>query len=202
MERPASFDPIVVAVSAPRHRQNDLERLATVAAERHRVILLESYPYYFQPQTREMLALLRGGAIGTVQSVQACFGFTLPSSEDNIRMKPDLGGGALLDAGSYALSLIRLAMEAAPVRVSAEASWADTGVDISMMVTLAYADGRRAQLSCAMDAAYHRRGTIVGDRGTIDTEFLNTRAHGLPATATATFRACCRASRCRQHPPF
>ena len=23
------------------------------------------------------------------------------------------------------------------------------------------------------DAAYHRRGTIVGDQGTIDTEFLN-----------------------------
>jgi len=143
------------------------------AAEHHGVMLLESYPYYFQPQTREMLALLRGGAIGTVQSVQACFGFTLPSGDDNIRMQPDMGGGALLDAGSYALSLIRLAMGAAPVRVSAEASWADTGVDISMMVTLAYADGRRAQLSCAMDAAYHRRGTIVGDRGTIDTEFLN-----------------------------
>jgi len=34
------------------------------AAERHRVMLLESYPYYFQPQTREMLALLHGGAIG------------------------------------------------------------------------------------------------------------------------------------------
>jgi len=68
--------------------------------------------------------------------VQACFGFTLPSSGDNIRMNPDLGGGALLDAGSYALSLIRLAMGAAPVRVQAEASWADTGVDISMTATL------------------------------------------------------------------
>jgi predicted dehydrogenase len=108
-----------------------------------------------------------------VRSVQACFGFTLPSSGDNIRMNPDLGGGALLDAGSYALSLIRLAMGAAPVRVQAEASWADTGVDISMTATLVYADGRRAQLSYAMDAAYHRRGTIVGSRGTIDTDFLN-----------------------------
>ena len=143
------------------------------AAERHRVMLLESYPYYFQPQTREMLALLHDGAIGTVRSVQACFGFTLPSSDDNIRMQPELGGGALLDAGSYAFSLIRLAIETAPVLVSAQASWADTGVDISMMATLAYADGRRAQFSCAMDAAYHRHATIVADQGTIETEFLN-----------------------------
>ena len=44
------------------------------AAQRHRVMLLEAYPYYFQPQTGAMLALLREGAIGTVQSVQASFG--------------------------------------------------------------------------------------------------------------------------------
>jgi hypothetical protein len=46
-------------------------------------------------------------------------------------------------------------------------------VDISMMATLHYADGRRAQLSCAMDAANHRRATIVGAQGTIETEYLN-----------------------------
>ena len=88
-------------------------------------------------------------------------------------MKPELGGGALLDAGSYALSLIRLAMGCAPQRVHADATWADTGVDISLMATLHYADGRRAQLSCAMDAASHRRATIMGSKGTIETEFLN-----------------------------
>jgi predicted dehydrogenase len=120
-----------------------------------------------------MLALLREGAIGAVRSVQASFGFTVINPQDNIRMKSDLGGGALLDAGSYPLSLIRLVMGCAPQRVRADASWADTGVDISTMATLYYADGRRAQLSCAMDAANHRRATIVGSQGTIETEYLN-----------------------------
>ncbi len=142
------------------------------AANLHHVMLLEGYPYYFQPQTGDMLALLHGGAIGDVRSVQASFGFTL-ASKNNIRMSPELGGGALLDAGSYALSLIRLAMGRAPQRVQADASWADSGVDISMMATLHYADGRRAQLSCAMDAANHRHATIVGSGGTIETEYLN-----------------------------
>jgi len=41
------------------------------------------------------------------------------------------------------------------------------------MATLRYADGRRAQLSCAMDAANHRHATIVGSEGTIETEYLN-----------------------------
>ncbi|MGE5669630.1 MAG: Gfo/Idh/MocA family protein, partial [Betaproteobacteria bacterium] len=142
-------------------------------AQRHHVMLLEAYPYYFQPQTYDLLAQLEQGAIGDVRSVQACFGFTVPNPQHNIRMKPELGGGALLDAGSYPLSLIRLTMGSAPQRVHADATWADTGVEISLMATLHYADGRRAQLSCAMDAATHRRATIVGSKGTIETEFLN-----------------------------
>ena len=152
-------------------------------ARRHRVMLLEAYPYYFQPQTGDMLALLHGGAIGSVRSVQASFGFTLSNPAGNIRMNADLGGGALLDAGSYPLSLIRLVMGCAPQRVRADASWADSGVDISMAATLLYADGRRAQMTCAMDAATHRRASIIGSGGTIETEYLNhtsTQATGHP----------------------
>jgi predicted dehydrogenase len=143
------------------------------AARRYGVMLLESFPYYFQPQTSRLVAMLQDGTIGTVRSVQSSFGFTLPNPSTNIRSKPELGGGALLDAGCYALSVIRLAMGCAPKRVMADATWADSGVDISMMATLHYADGRRAQLSCAMDAANHRHATIVGSAGTIETEYLN-----------------------------
>ncbi len=143
------------------------------AARRQQVMLLEAYPYYFQPQTGAMLALLQEGAIGVVRSVQASFGFTVQNPAQNIRMNPELGGGALLDAGSYALSLIRLVMGCAPQRVLADASWADSGVDIAMMATLHYADGRRAQMACAMDTANHRHATVVGSHGAIVTEFLN-----------------------------
>ena len=144
------------------------------------VILLESFPYYFQPQTGDMLALLQSGAIGDVRSVQANFGFTLaPASTNNIRFNPDLGGGALLDAGSYPLSLIRLVMGQAPVRVQAQSSWADSGVDISTTATLEYADGRRAQMMCAMDVANVRRAIISGSTGTLETEYLNHTAQAV-----------------------
>ncbi len=142
-------------------------------ARQHGVMLLESYPYWFQPQTRDLLTHLSSDTLGQIRSVQASFGFTLGSPMTNIRMKPELGGGALLDAGSYPISLIRLVMGCAPQRVIAQANWADTGVDISMTATLLYADGRNAQMSCAMNAANHRRATIVGTDGTIETEYLN-----------------------------
>ena len=149
------------------------------AARDNGVVLLEAYPWWFQPQTRDLLDLLQGGAIGDVRTVQASFGFTLANGgTGNIRMNPELGGGALLDAGSYTLSMIRLVMGEAPQFVVAHATYADTGVDISLMATLLYADGRRAQLSCAMDVANHRRATIMGTAGTIETEYLNHTSDG------------------------
>ena len=146
------------------------------AARANGLMLLESYPYWFQPQTGDLVKHLTatdGSGIGHIRSVHTSFGFTVGNPETNIRMKPELGGGALLDAGSYPLSLIRLVMGCAPQQVMAHANWASSGVDIAMMVTLLYADGRRAQMSCAMDGATHRRATIVGSHGTIETEYLN-----------------------------
>lgn len=143
------------------------------AARHSGTMLLEAYPYWFQPQTRDLLGLLHGGAIGQVRGVQAAFGFMLRDGDTNIRMKPELGGGALLDAGSYAMSLIRLVMGQAPLRVQASSSMAPSGVDIATVATLDFGDGRSAQLSCAMNTAYHRRALVVGTAGVLETEYLN-----------------------------
>ena len=151
------------------------------AASANGVMLLEAFPWYFQPQTRELVSLLQEGTIGQVRTVQASFGFTMPHPQGNIRMNPELGGGALLDAGSYALSMIRLAMGEAPMKVMSQAQWADTGVDISMMATLFYANGRCAQLACAMDIANHRRAILIGTQGIVDTEFLNHTSEQVPS---------------------
>jgi predicted dehydrogenase len=170
------------------------------AARAHGVMLLEAFPYYFQPQTGVMMDLLgkRGStssAIGEVRSVSATFGFTLPppgvgsssSPAGNIRLKPELGGGALLDAGSYPLSLIRLAMGCKPARVLAYPRMDDaSGVDIAMMATLFYVDGRMAQMSCAMDVANMRYAVINGSHGTLETEYINHA--GVPLTSAMRIR--------------
>jgi predicted dehydrogenase len=143
------------------------------AAKENSVFLLEAYPYWFQPQTAAMLALIEDGSIGGIRSMQASFGFTLGNPQTNIRMNPDLGGGALLDAGSYPISLIRLVMGEAPVSVQADSSWAESGVDISTSATLFFSGGRRVQMSCSMEVANHRRAIINGTHGTIETEYLN-----------------------------
>lgn len=160
-------------------------RAMFAAAKQHGVMLLEAYPYWFQPQTREMLNLLHGGAIGEVRTMQASFGFTILQPEGNIRLSPEKGGGALLDAGSYALSLVRLVMGEVPLRVHATPVWAggsaEDSVDISMMATLEFARRRAAQISCAMNVANHRRATIMGTQGTIETEYINHPSPQVPS---------------------
>jgi len=142
-------------------------------------MLLEAYPWWFQPQTATLLRLLNGGAIGAVRLLQTSFGFMLRDpAGTNIRSLPAFGGGALLDAGSYCLSMIQLVMGRAPQRVLASARIGPTGVDVATTATLHYADGAIAQLSCAMDMALHRQATIVGSDGVLTTEFLN---HTSPA---------------------
>ena len=144
------------------------------AARAHGVMLLEAYPWWFQPQTAAMLELLHGGAIGAVRAVQTSFGFTLVDpAGTNVRSIADLGGGALLDCGCYALSLIRLAIDGLPQRVRAFWRTGPTGVDVATTATLEYADGVVAQLHCAMDLGLHRHASIVGSDGFITTEYLN-----------------------------
>lgn len=94
-----------------------------------------------------MPALLNGGAIGTVQGLQECFGFMLHNLQGKSCLNLELGGDVLLDAGSCAQSLIRLAMWQTPVRVLANARWDDSGIGISCRATLHYADGRTALLT-------------------------------------------------------
>ncbi|HYZ63846.1 MAG TPA: Gfo/Idh/MocA family oxidoreductase [Acetobacteraceae bacterium] len=155
-------------------------RAMFAAARAHGVRLVEAYPYMSQPQTLRLRALLAEGAIGRLQMITASFGFALCAPDGtplrnpaDIRLDPARGGGALLDAGTYPMSLIRLAAGAAPRRVWATGRWTSTGVDLAVAATLEFSDGLVAQLSCSMAAAGYRHATLIGDAGVIETSFSN-----------------------------
>lgn len=135
-------------------------------------VLLEAWPYRFQPLTLRLLELLASGAIGRLRLLQSYFGFPLDRPDD-IRLDASLGGGALLDVGCYAVSLARLLTGVRPSRVQAWARSAASGVDLACHGTLEYPDGTIAQIGCAFDAALLRTATLIGTRGVIETDFAN-----------------------------
>lgn len=145
-------------------------------ARRRERVLLEAYPYRYQPQTLALKRLLDEGAIGEVRLIQAYFGFSLPADQPNVRLDAALGGGATLDAGCYAVSLARLAAGRRPVSVLAQARWtaADaSGVDIALTGSVHYEGGAVAQIACAMDAAVNRQALVIGSAGLIECDYLN-----------------------------
>ena len=131
------------------------------AAESHGVYIVEGYPYRCQPQTIKVAQLLKERVVGTPQFVQASFGFTLKDTS-NIRYNAALGGGALMDAGSYPLSMVRLIAGERPTQVHAFARWAETGVERTLVASIEHpadcwrrshaASGRRATVARSWSA--------------------------------------------------
>ncbi len=148
------------------------------AADASGVVLLEAFPYMFQPQTLAIEQLIASGAIGEVRTMFAAFGFPM-ADPANVRLDPALGGGSLWDAGCYPVSFVRQVFGARPIRISATARWIDgTGgttarIDQTLAATLEFAGGGLAQISCSFATAVHRRAFIAGATGVIDTEYQN-----------------------------
>jgi xylose dehydrogenase (NAD/NADP) len=155
-------------------------RAAFAAAELRGVVLVEGFPYRGQPQTLKLTELLEGGAIGAVQTVQAAIGFTMTDVSD-IRLDPSLGGGALMDAGTYAVSLVRLVAGERASRAQALVRWDPSGVDQTLVACLAHPGGMLGQVSCSFATTVHRQALIVGSLGAIQTSYSNHSSPDRPA---------------------
>ena len=149
------------------------EARAMFAAAAHSgKLLLEAFPYRSQAQTHALARVIGGGEIGRPRLIQAGFGFPV-ANPANIRLDPALGGGALLDAGSYAVSLVRLLAGQLPERVSAFARWTERGVDSSLIANLEFSSGLVAQAACSFGTGIYRRALVACEDGVVTTDFLN-----------------------------
>ena len=89
------------------------------------------------PLTRRLVELLP--EIGELRAVRATFGFRL-TREVDVRLVPELGGGALLDVGCYCVSAARLLAGREPDRVYGEAVRGPSGVDVRFTGVLRFGD--------------------------------------------------------------
>jgi predicted dehydrogenase len=78
------------------------------AARENDVFLMEAFMYRCHPQTREMVRLLRAGALGRIKSIQASFCIDGAYAASGRLLNNELGGGGILDVGCYPVSMARL----------------------------------------------------------------------------------------------
>ncbi|HEX7084651.1 MAG TPA: Gfo/Idh/MocA family oxidoreductase [Gaiellaceae bacterium] len=155
-----------VLCEKPLSRHPDDAAAAFDAAERSRRLLMEAFMYRHNPQTRRLVELVAGGAIGELRLVRSTFSYGLHDRE-NIRLQPEVEGGALMDVGCYDVSASRLLAGGEPERVWGEAWYGPTGTDWVFAATMRFPRDVIATFDCGTALATRDELEAIGSEGAL-----------------------------------
>lgn len=145
-------------------RAVEVERAFDVA-ERTGRVFAEAFMWRHNPQTAKLQELIRSDALGDLRQLRAAFSYTL-TDEQNVRLRADLDGGALMDVGCYCVSGARL-LAGEPETVFASQVIGPTGVDVRLAALLRFRGDVIAQIHCGFDLPTESRLEVIGSRGSV-----------------------------------
>lgn len=135
------------------------------------LFLAEAMWIRYMPSLDVLRELLNNGSIGTPHMLTATLCYPMEHKERLVR--PELGGGALLDVGVYPLNFAMMLFGDQMESCSSQVVMHPTGVDGMECITLVYPDGRMAVLTAGMYSRSDRQGIIHGDKGYMVVENIN-----------------------------
>jgi xylose dehydrogenase (NAD/NADP) len=154
-----------VLCEKPMDRRPDQVGRAFDAAERNGRIVMEAFMYRHHLQTHAFHELVGSGKIGRLRQIRAAFSFTL-DDPGNVRMRPELDGGALMDVGCYCISGARL-VAGEPELVVGRQIVGETGVDVRFAGVLEFPGGVLAEFHCGFDLPYQSALEAIGTDGSV-----------------------------------
>jgi predicted dehydrogenase len=136
------------------------------------LLLMEAFMYRFHPRSRHIKELVATGAIGTPCLVRSAFCFhmddQLLTAGEGARLKPEMGGGALLDVGCYGVSVARWLFGQEPTQVQGQAVYHPTGVDVHFVGSLRFTDDGLATLEASFISALQQTFMVFGSSAAIE----------------------------------
>ena len=135
------------------------------ASERTGMLLTEAFMFRHSPQTRKLQELVADGAIGELRLIRSCFSYSLYNA-DNIRLRTEVEGGALMDVGCYCVSGSRL-LAGEPERAHAEAWYGPTGTDWVFTGVLHFPNGVLATFDCGTALPERDELEAIGSEGSL-----------------------------------
>lgn len=137
------------------------------AFESRNVLFAEAFMYRFHPQTQRVKAMIGEGAVGDIEIVNAAFCFAI-NSEENIRLRSDLAGGALMDVGCYCINAMRYMTGEEPTVMKAVARFGErSGVDEAISGALMFPSGAVGHFDAGLRAFRAHNYEIRGTTGRI-----------------------------------
>ena len=135
------------------------------AADRAGRLLSEAFMYRHNPQTARLKSLVEEGAIGELRLVRATFGYSLYDAE-NIRLRTDAEGGALMDVGCYCVSGSRL-LAGEPESAYGRAWFGPSGTDWVFGATLGFPNDVVGLFDCGTALPERDELEAVGSEGSL-----------------------------------
>ena len=154
-----------VLCEKPLSRHPDEVAAAFDAADRTGFLLSEAFMYRHNPQTKRLQELVANGAIGELRVVRSVFSYSL-YDEDNIRLRTDVEGGALMDVGCYNVSGSRL-LGGEPERAIGEAWFGPSGTDWVFAGTLRFPANVIATFHCGTALPDQDELEAIGSEGSL-----------------------------------
>lgn len=130
-------------------------------AEQKGLIVAEAMTIYHMPIYTEIKKRIDSGEFGQLKLATAYFGSAKEANPKNRFFNPDLGGGALLDIGVYALSFVQYFLQSEPVDFSTLAKLFETGVDEMSTISYTTQAGTLGNVVMAFRGRLPKQGVVV-----------------------------------------
>lgn len=132
-------------------------------SQRKQLFLMEAQMLRFMPLAKTLQQLLKSGIIGDVISFTANYFHSLEHKER--LMRPELGGGALLDIGVYPWTMADMILGHQYEHMISDAILTDTGVDAVDHLWFRTVQSQTASLTISIRGGYYCDGIVNGTAG-------------------------------------
>ena len=138
---------------------------ARALAAANGVVLMDATTILHMPLYRELLRRADAGEFGRMNLAQVNFGSYKEYGDLTNRFyNINLAGGAMLDIGVYALSIMRLFMESQPSEVLSLGNLCETGVDVAGGIVCRNDQGQIGVVSLTLHSKQPKRAVLSFDR--------------------------------------
>lgn len=145
----------------------ELERAMALANQKG-LIIAEAMTIWHMPLYKELWHIVESGELGKVQMITVNFGSFKEYNMKNRFFNLELAGGAMLDIGVYALSIVRSFMAETPTHIVSQWLPSPTGSDEQATILLQNDSGQMATVALSMHSKQPKRAMISLEKGYIE----------------------------------
>lgn len=145
----------------------ELDEMIALAREKH-LILAEAMTIWHMPIYKKLWEIVESGELGKVQMITVNFGSFKEYDMKNRFFNMNLAGGALLDIGVYALSIVRSFMTEKPADIVSQWKPSPAGSDEQAAILLKNKDGQMATVALSLHSKQPKRAMISCEKGYIE----------------------------------